>query len=62
MKLTLKYNAKEGTTENHTETIPLLFRNAKNVNLPHFLPELNTVSYSKPFINYIKSLIITMKI
>ena len=28
LKFTLKNNIKEDSTENHTETIPLLFRNA----------------------------------
>ena len=36
LKLTLKNNVKEDSTENHTETTPLLFRNAKSINLPHF--------------------------
>ena len=30
LKFTLKNNIKEDSTENHTETIPLLFRNAQN--------------------------------
>ena len=30
LKLTLKNNIKEDSTENYSETIPLLFRNAKN--------------------------------
>ena len=30
LKLTLKNNIKEGSTENYTETIPLLFRNARH--------------------------------
>ena len=29
LKLTLKNNVKEGSTENHIETIPLIYRNAK---------------------------------
>ena len=34
----------------------------KTVNLQHFLSDLNTVSNLKPFINYIESPIITLKI
>ena len=30
LTFTLKNNIKEGSTENQTETIPLLFRNAQN--------------------------------
>ena len=30
LKFTLKNNIKGDSTENHTETIPLLFRNAQN--------------------------------
>ena len=37
LKLTMKNNIKQDSTENHTETIPLLFRNEKKtVSLPHF--------------------------
>ena len=38
LKITLKNNVKEGFTESYTESMPLLFRNAKPVNLPHFYP------------------------
>ena len=44
LKLTLKNNIKEDSTENHTDTIPLLFRNAKNRYPTTFLSELNTIS------------------
>ena len=62
LKITLKNNIKESFTENYTEKRPLLFRNAKNGWLIRFLSKLNTISNLKPFINYIESVIITLKI
>ena len=43
LKITLKNIIKEGFTENYTEKRPLLFRNAKTVNLSQFLSKLNTI-------------------
>ena len=43
LKVTLKNDIKEGSTENHTETISLLFRNAKNRELTTFLSDLKTI-------------------
>ena len=58
-KFTLKNNIKEGF--HYTETMPLLFRNAKTCQLKTFLSKLNIISNFKPFINYIKFLTITLK-
>ena len=64
LKLTLKINIKEGFTENFTEKLPLLFRNGKKKRLlTTFLSKLNTnVSNFIPFIKYVESLVISLKI
>ena len=62
LKITLTNNIQEGFTENYTEKRALLFRNAENGYLITFLFKLNTISNLKPFINYIESVIITLKI
>ena len=62
LKITLKNIIKESFTKNYTEKRLLLFRNAKNGWLIRFLSKLNTISNLKPFINYIESVIITLKI
>ena len=40
-------------SENYTETMPLLYRNAKTDTT--FLSKLNAISNFKPFINYVNS-------
>ena len=47
LKITLKSNIKEGDNENYTETMHLLFRNAKVRLLSTFLSKINSISNSK---------------